>query len=294
MAWEWKHRVWNAAATPVRAVVWAPAHAAVDLTKTATAYYAKDFWDIAMETANEIQDTISEAGKRWKWYHKAANVWVIAPLWSAAKLITWWIQSVVNPFVNWVFNVAKTWWNFLKNEFNTVKSVLSKNPVSDFSFEKLKLTPTRKSRWHPKNLLIGWATAAVVAAGSPAPASIPPVSLPEAYDKSKWSAAALDKDSQALIASIDAKAEVATNENKELKETIKSMQKQMEEQNKLMAEQNQLMQQQLKQKDDLIASLQANDTKQIAQDAVKNQVEEKLDSDSESPKKKASKKQPVA
>jgi hypothetical protein len=53
----------------------------------------------------------------------------------------------------------------------------------------------------------------------------------------------------------------------------------------MLAEQNKLMQQQIKQKDDMIAALQANDTKQIAQDAIKNQVEEKLDSDKESPKK---------
>gem|GEM_PF-2211434 len=35
---------------------------------------SKDYYDIAMETMNEIQETLSEAGKRGKWYHKVANV----------------------------------------------------------------------------------------------------------------------------------------------------------------------------------------------------------------------------
>lgn len=61
-----------------------------------------------------------------------------------------------------------------------------------------------------------------------------------------------------------------------------------------MEKQTQLMQQQLQQKDDLIASLQANNTRQIAQDGMNNQVEEGLDTVPESPKKKVSKKKQLA
>jgi hypothetical protein len=281
MAWEWKTRVWNAAVTPVRMAVWAPAHTLVDLNKTVTWLY-KDTADICMDTTNEIQETISEAGSRGKWYHKIANVWVIAPLGSAAKLITGSIQATINPIVNWVFNVAKTWWGFLKNEFNSVKSVFSKTPVSDFSFEKLKLTPTRKSRWNPKNLLIGWAaTWAAAVAASPAPESTP---APQVVEQAR---PVEDTETKKLIAELTAKTEQQEKNNQELQKSMIAMQGQMEKQ-------TQLMQQQLQQKDDLIASLQANNTRQIAQDGMNNQVEEGLDTVPESPKKKVSKKKQLA
>lgn len=261
--------------------VWAPAHTLVDLNKTVTWLY-KDTADICMDTTNEIQETISEAGSRGKWYHKIANVWVIAPLGSAAKLITGSIQATINPIVNWVFNVAKTWWGFLKNEFNSVKSVFSKTPVSDFSFEKLKLTPTRKSRWNPKNLLIGWAaTWAAAVAASPAPESTP---APQVVEQAR---PVEDTETKKLIAELTAKTEQQEKNNQELQKSMIAMQGQMEKQ-------TQLMQQQLQQKDDLIASLQANNTRQIAQDGMNNQVEEGLDTVPESPKKKVSKKKQLA
>lgn len=277
MAGEWKNRGWNAIATPVRMVVWAPAHALVDLNKTVTWVY-KDTADICMDTTNEIQETISEAGSRWKWYHKAANVWVIAPLWSAAKVITWSIQATLNPIVNGVFNFAKTWWAFLKNEFNSVKSVFSKTPVSDFSFKKIELTPTRKSRWNPKNLLIGWAaTWAAAVAASPAPESTP---APQVVEQAR---PVEDTETKKLIAELTAKTEQQEKNNQELQKSMIAMQGQMEKQ-------TQLMQQQLQQKDALIASLQANNTRQIAEEGIADQVEEKLDSEKESPKKKSLKK----
>jgi hypothetical protein len=264
MAWEWKNRVWNAIATPVRMWVGAPVHAAVGLAKTWLAL-GKDSYDIAMETANEIQETISEAWKRGKWYHKAANIGIIAPFWSAAKVVTWSIQTTLNPIINGVFNVAKTWWGFLKNEFNSIKSVFSKKPVSDFSFEKLKLTPTRKSLWHPKNLLI-WGAATWAAA---VVATNPPVD----------SKTSLDENSKQTISDLTKRLEDQDKTNQELQKSMLAMQDQMQKQTKFM-------EQQLQQKDALIASLQGNNSKQIAQDGLKNQVEEKIDSASESSKKK--------
>jgi len=281
MAGEWKDRLSNMVATPVRMAVWAPAHALVDLNKTGIGYY-KDTYDIAMETTNEIQETISAAGAKWKWYHKAANIWIIAPLWSAAKLITWSIQTAVNPIVNGVFNFAKTWWGFLKNEFNGIKSVFSKKPVSDFSFEKLKLTPTRKSWRHPKNFLIGWAAwAAVVATSTPETTPAPQAVVAQAPTPVE------DSETKKIISELAAKSEKQEKTNQELQNTIVSMQEQSKKQ-------TQLMEQQSKQHSELIATLQANNTKQIAKDATNNEVEEKLDSPVESPKKKVSKKQPVA
>jgi len=260
-------------------IAWAPVHAAVDLTKTWIAL-SKDYYDIAMETMNEIQETLSEAGKRGKWYHKVANVWVIAPVWSAAKFITWNIQTVINPLVNGVFNFAKTWWGFLKNEFNSVKSVFSKTPVSDFSFAKLKLTPTRKSWRQPKNLLIGWAATAAVTAGSPDSDSTPAPQAVVAQTPSD------DSETKKTITDLTVRLEKQDKDNQELQKSIIAMQDQTKQQ-------TQLMQQQIQQKDAMIAALQADNTKQIAQEWIKSQVEEWLDSDRESPKKKASKKQPV-
>jgi hypothetical protein len=80
------------------------------------------------------------------------------------------------------------------------------------------------------------------------------------------------------ITDLTAKLEKQDKDNQELQKSMIAIQDQMKQQ-------TQLMQQQMQQKDDMIAALQANDTKQIAQDAIKNQVEEKLDSDKESPKK---------
>jgi len=278
MAGEWKNRVWNVAATPIRAVVWAPAHALVDLNKTVTGYY-KNTQDITMDTLNEIQETISEAWKKGKWYHKLLNI-PVAWVGSVAKAFTGWLQATVNPIVNGVFDFAKTGWGFLKNEFNTIKSVFSKKPMSDFSFEKLKLTPTWKSRWHPKNLLIGAATAATVAA-TPVPESTP---APQVVEQKM---PAEDTETKNVIAELKAKSEQQEKANQELQKTMLAMKDQMEKQTKMM-------EQQLQQKDALIASLQANNTKQIAEDAIHNQVEERLDVDPESSKKKALKKKQLA
>lgn len=270
MAWEWKNRVWNAVATPVRAVVWAPAHAVVDLSKATTGYF-KNVQDISMDTLNEIQETISDAWKKGKWYHKLVNM-PIAWVGSVAKAFTGWVQATVNPIVNGVFDFAKTWWGFLKNEFNTVASVFSKKLMSDFSFEKLKLTPTRKSRWNPKNLLIGWAAATAVAASS-VPEATP---VPQVVEQAK---PVEDAETKKVIAELKAKSDQQEKNNQELQKSMISMQEEMKKQ-------TQLMQQQLQQKDALITSLQSNDKKQIAQDGMSNQVEEWLDAVSESPKKK--------
>lgn len=279
MAGEWKNRVWNVAATPVRAVVWAPAHALVDLSKTSTAVI-KNVQDISMDTLNEIQETISDAWKKGKWYHKLVNI-PVAWVGSVAKAFTGWLQATVNPIVNGVFDFAKTWWGFLKNEFNTVKSVFSKNPMSDFSFEKLKLTPTWKSRWHPKNLLIGGAAATAAVAATATPESTP---APQAVEQR---ASVEDTETKKTIAELKAKSEQQEKANQELQKTMLAMKDQMEQQNKLM-------EQQLKQKDAMIAALQANNTKHIAEESVVDQIEEKLDSEKESPKKKVSKKKQLA
>lgn len=182
--------------------------------------------------------------------------------------------------MNGVFDFAKTGWGFLKNEFNTIKSVFSKKPMSDFSFEKLKLTPTWKSRWHPKNLLIGAATAATVAT-TPVPESTP---APQVVEQKM---PAEDTETKNVIAELKAKSEQQEKANQELQKTMLAMKDQMEKQTKMM-------EQQLQQKDALIASLQANNTKQIAEDAMHNQVEERLDVDPESSKKKALKKKQLA
>ena len=264
MAGEWKTRLGNAAVTPVRMGLWAPTHALLDLQKTWIGL-SKDYYDIALETTNEIQETFSEAGKRWKRYHKIANVWVIAPVWAAAKAVTGTVQSIVNPIVNGVVNTAKTWWGFLKNEWNGLTSVFSKKPVSDFSFEKLKLQNTWKSRWHPKNMLIGWgaaATAATVASQAPQSTPLVPMAAP---------VATMDEASQKTIADLTAKVAQQDETNKQLQQNMLAMQEQMKQQTTMI-------QQSLQQNNDLVKTLQSQwpDNKQ------------EVDSQDESPKKKKS------
>ena len=86
-----------------------------------------------------------------------------------------------------------------------------------------------------------------------------------------------------VIKDMQRQIEITDQNNQELQKTMLAMKDQMEQQNKLM-------QQQLKQKDDMIAALQANNTRQIAEEGIADQVEEKLDSEKESPKKKSLKK----
>jgi hypothetical protein len=101
------------------------------------------------------------------------------------------------------------------------------------------------------------------------------------------SKASLDEESQQTVSDLTKKFEQQDKTNQELQKNMLAMQDKMKNQTTLM-------EQQLQQKDALIASLQGNNSKQIAQDGLKNQVEEKIDSNSESSKKKSLKKKQLA
>lgn len=92
--------------------------------------------------------------------------------------------------------------------------------------------------------------------------------------------ATMDETSQKTIADLTAKVDAQDKSNQQLQQNMVTLQEQMKQQTAMMQEQ-------LKQQNALIQTLQANNTKQISQDAVANQVEEKLDSENESSKKKS-------
>ena len=122
--------LWNTVAVPVRWVgtllnTW------WDVIKTWWNVFS-DMWKVISDTGKKTWETLSSSWSSWKWYNKLYQVPAgIAISW--ATIVEWAVRTVVDFF--------KNIWNTIKRAFDTT------TPVSDFSYEKLKLKePTRKNR----------------------------------------------------------------------------------------------------------------------------------------------------
>ena len=137
--------LWNTIAVPVRWVgtvlnTW------WDAVKTWW-NVVSDMWKVVSDTGKKARETISSSWSTWKWYNKLYQVPAgIAISW--ATIVEWAVRTVVEPARNLFLNVRDSVWNFFKNIWNTIKRAFdTTTPVSDFSYEKLKLkNPTRKNR----------------------------------------------------------------------------------------------------------------------------------------------------
>jgi len=154
------NRIWNLVSTPVRMGLWTPLYTSLDLFKV-LANYPKWVAEIALNTTWEIEEIFKQAGSRWNIWHKMFNLpWAVGL--SGVKVIEWITRWIVNPARNVIADtISPEWnsvvWNFLVNQWRSIKSVFSKNPISDFSYEHLK---TRwVARWWDYTKVLIWANA---------------------------------------------------------------------------------------------------------------------------------------
>lgn len=92
----------------------------------------KDLTSVILSTKNKIADLFSKDLRR---YHYIWNVPVAVWVWLA-----WAVEAVTKPIVNWLRNTWKTAVNFVSNaRKSTFWSLFSTKPVSDISFNHLKL-----------------------------------------------------------------------------------------------------------------------------------------------------------
>jgi len=274
----WKNRLKNIVATPMRLLgsAW---YAGIDIAKTWTSL-VKDPAKISMNTIQDIQELFQEAGKRWTMRHKAVNLpWATALSW--VKIGEWTIRSWANTVVNFIKN---SWWtlkNFWSNVLTSFAHTFSTKPISDISFKHLSTEAVSKN-WDMKKFLIAAGVTGSVATIVPqVQATSQPA--PVAAEASKL---VVDEDSKKTISDLTYRFEQQEKTNQELQKTIIGMKDQIKNQ-------TQFTQQQLKQKDDIIAAFQKDNTKQIVTDSIGNQVEnissvdnvkEAIDSKADEPK----------
>ncbi len=92
----------------------------------------KDLTSVILSTKNKIADLFSKDLRR---YHYIWNAPVAVWVWLA-----WAVEAVTKPIVNWLRNTWKTAVNFVSNaRKSTFWSLFSTKPVSDISFNHLKL-----------------------------------------------------------------------------------------------------------------------------------------------------------
>jgi len=136
--------LWNTVALPIR-WAWTVLNSWWDVMKTG--------WNVVTDMGNVVADTGSKAwevlSSSWtngKWYNKLYQVPAGLVI-SWATLVEGAVRSVVEPVRNLFLNVRDSFWNFFNNIWNTLKRTFdTTRPVSDFSYEKLKMrTPTRKN-----------------------------------------------------------------------------------------------------------------------------------------------------
>lgn len=92
----------------------------------------KDLTSVILSTKNKIANLFSKDLRR---YHYIWNAPVAVWVWLA-----WAVEAVTKPIVNWLRNTWKTTVNFVSNaRKSTFWSLFSTKPVSDISFNHLKL-----------------------------------------------------------------------------------------------------------------------------------------------------------
>ena len=106
----------------------------------------RDFGDVVVDTSNKAWEVLSSSWTEGKWYNKLYQV-PAGLIVSWATVVEGAVRAVVEPVRNLFLNVRDSLWNFFNNIWNTIKRTFdTTRPVSDFSYEKLKLrTPTRKN-----------------------------------------------------------------------------------------------------------------------------------------------------
>ena len=128
---------WNTIAVPIRWVgttlnTWG------DVMKTWWNVLT-DMWNVVKDTSNTVWETLSSSWNEWKWYNKLYQVPAGVVI-SGATLVEWAVRTVLEPTRNLFLNVRDTVGNFFKNIGNTIKRTFdTTTPVSDFSYEKLKM-----------------------------------------------------------------------------------------------------------------------------------------------------------
>ena len=96
-------------------------------------------WNVVKDTSNKVWETLSSSWNEWKWYNKLYQVPAGVVI-SGATLVEWAVRTVLEPTRNLFLNVRDTVGNFFKNIGNTIKRTFdTTTPVSDFSYEKLKM-----------------------------------------------------------------------------------------------------------------------------------------------------------
>ena len=107
----------------------------------------KDIKGVVKNTTEKIKNIFKSAVKKWKRYQRVWNT-LLSPFVSLWAAVEWAVRTVVEPARNLFLNVRDSVGNFFKNIWNTIKRAFdTTTPVSDFSYEKLKLKePTRKNR----------------------------------------------------------------------------------------------------------------------------------------------------
>ena len=144
---KFSNSVWNTIAVPVRwlgSVFYAWGW---DIIKT-WCNIITDLKNVAVDTKKKAWETLSSSWSTWKWYNKLYQVPAgIVVTW--ATIVEWAVRTaLVEPTRNFILNVRDTVWNFFNNIWNTIKKAFdTTRPVSDFSYEKLKMKkPTFKNR----------------------------------------------------------------------------------------------------------------------------------------------------
>ena len=140
--------MWNTIAVPVR---W------VGTTLNTWADVVKTWWNVisdmgkvVSDTGKKARETLSSSWNVWKWYNKLYQVPAGVVI-SWATIVEWAVRTVVEPARNLFLNVRDSVGNFFKNIGNTLKRTFdTTRPVSDFSYEKLKMKEPTRENWTSK------------------------------------------------------------------------------------------------------------------------------------------------
>ena len=128
--WKFWNRIDNTVSIPSRSIH-TLGQGGIDVINTLDGL-PKDATSVVLKTKNKIANLFSKDLRR---YHYIWNAPVAVWVWLA-----WAVEAVTKPIVNWLRNTWKTAVNFVSNaRKSTFWSLFSTKPVSDISFNHLKL-----------------------------------------------------------------------------------------------------------------------------------------------------------
>ncbi len=108
--------------------------------------------DTSQKTKKVLINTWTEKTNIFK---KALKI-AVSPVVAGATIAEWGLRSIAQPAINWISNTRNTWKNTIKNaRRSTLGRVLSKKPISDFSYDNLS-TRNLNLNWSVAWWRLGW------------------------------------------------------------------------------------------------------------------------------------------